>query len=340
MRLVKFVAPAAWTVAFATWIAAGQLSFERFTVLVWVITGLIAFTVGRRPWWQAPVDWAPFIIFFLIYDFTRGSASELGMPTQWELPADFDRWMFGDVPSAWLQERMAAPFDAVPWWESMLSIVYMSFFVVPLVLAAVLWMRSRVQFVRFMTRIALVSSIAVIGYVLVPAAPPWAAARCTHVEVASHPSYPACMEDKSPSDRQETVVRALDEDTEFSPIVRRITSRGFFEIPGLERTDGFVQTGIDASNPVAAVPSLHGAIALLVAAFAWPFVRRRWRPLLALYPAAMAFALVWGGDHYAFDILLGWGVVAAVMTGVGRWERRRSRRAVEPQEVEPVAALA
>jgi membrane-associated phospholipid phosphatase len=92
----------------------------------------------------------------------------------------------------------------------------------------------------------------------------------------------------------------------------------------MERTHGFIQSGIDGSNLVAAVPSLHGAGALLVAWFLWPLARRRWRPLLAAYPLAMAFSLVYGGDHYVVDILLGWALVACVMLTVGRFEHLRT----------------
>src|SRR5687767_9964606 len=99
----------------------------------------------------------------------------------------------------------------------------------------------------------------------------------------------------------------------------------------MQLTGGFIKSGIDASNPVAAVPSLHGAVALLVSVFLWPLVRRRWRPLLALYPLAMGFTLVLGGDHYVFDILLGWGVVAAVVAVLSRVERRRTHE----EELEP-----
>lgn len=333
VKTVRLVAPTSWTTAFVLWIALGGLSLHRFTVLFWVLTGLVAFTVGRRPWWRAPLDWAPFIGLFLVYAYTRGAATSVGLPTLWELPARFDHALFGEVPSVWLQERMAAPDDAVPWWESLLSVVYLSFFVVPFVLAAALWLRSRVQFTRFMVRFAVVSGIAVLCYVLVPAAPPWAAARCTHAEVADRPSNPACMEDNHPTSREDTVLRALDND-EPPLLVRRITARGFSEIPGLHLTEGFIETGIDSSNPVAAVPSLHAAEAMLVSAFAWPLVRRRWRPLLALYPPAMAFALVWGGDHYVFDVLLGWALVAGVMLGLGHLERRRvsTARTAEPDE--------
>jgi hypothetical protein len=334
---MRFVAPAAWVVAFVGWLVLGDFSVQRWTVVFWVVTGLVAFTVGRLPWWRAPLDWAPFIVFFVLYDYTRGAASMLGFPTHWELPARVDRWLgFGEVPSVWLQERLTAPYDAVPWWESIASIVYVSFFIVPIVLAGALWMRSRPQFVLFMSRLMLVSAIALVGYVVVPAAPPWAAARCTHAEVIDHPSNPACMADNYPSDRGDTVLRRIRPDNEFSPIVRRISTRGFREIPGMRLTGGFIKSGIDASNPVAAVPSLHGAVALLVSVFLWPLARRRWRPLLALYPLAMGFTLVLGGDHYVFDILLGWGAVAVVMAGLSRLERRPIRQ----QELEPALAVA
>ena len=104
----------------------------------------------------------------------------------------------------------------------------------------------------------------------------------------------------------------------------------------MQLTEGFIKSGIDASNPVAAIPSLHGAVALLVSVFLWPLVRRRWRPLLALYPLAMGFTLVLGGDHYVFDILLGWGVVAVVVATLW-WRERRSTR---QEELEPAMAVA
>lgn len=334
---IRAAAPAAWVVAFVGWLVLGDFSVQRWTVVFWVVTGLVAFTVGRLPWWRAPLDWAPFIVFFVLYDYTRGAASMLGFPTHWELPARVDRLLgFGEVPTVWLQERLTAPYDAVPWWESIASVVYVSFFIVPIVLAGVLWMRSRPQFVRFMSRLMLVSAIALVGYVVVPAAPPWAAARCTHAEVVDHPRDPVCMADNYPSDRRDTVLRRIHPENEFSPIVRRISTRGFREIPGMQLTGGFIKSGIDASNPVAAVPSLHGAVALLVSVFLWPLVRRRWRPLLALYPLAMGFTLVLGGDHYVFDILLGWGVVAVVVAALSWLERRPSRQ----EELEPAMAVA
>lgn len=332
---IRLLAPLTWTIAVVAWIGIGGLSFDRFTVLFWIITGLVAFTIGRQPWWRAPLDWMPAIAFFLAYDLTRGSAETLGFPTHWELPTRVDRVLgFGEVPSVWLQELLAAPAVAIPWWEMVLSTVYMSFFVVPFALAAVLWLRSRTQFVRFMTRLMLVSGLALVGYVVVPTAPPWAAARCTHAEVADHPADPPCIVDKSPERRGDTILRALHpDDPESSRVLERISSRGFLAIPGMHLTKGFVQSGIDASNKVAAIPSLHAGEAALVCAFGWPLVRRRWRPMLALYPLAMGFALVFGGDHFVLDIILGWAAVALVMVGARWLERRRFRQDYTPEAV-------
>ena len=92
------------------------------------------------------------------------------------------------------------------------------------------------------------------------------------------------------------------------------------------------------SNAVAAIPSLHAAYALLIALVLWRSARRGpWRVLLAAYPVAMAFALVYSGEHYAIDILLGWLYAVLAFVVVERaadWLAARK----EP-EPEPLAAV-
>ena len=86
-------------------------------------------------------------------------------------------------------------------------------------------------------------------------------------------------------------------------------------------------------NLVAAVPSLHSAFTALVAMFLWRRVRPALRPLLALYPLAMGLALIATGEHYFFDILLGWLYAGGVMAAWAWWGRRRStiKAAAEPE---------
>jgi membrane-associated phospholipid phosphatase len=76
---------------------------------------------------------------------------------------------------------------------------------------------------------------------------------------------------------------------------------------------------------VAAVPSLHAAYPVLVLLFFWGRARPWLRALLVAYPLAMAFTLVYGGEHYVFDVVLGWVYAVAVFAAVNAFERARSR---------------
>jgi membrane-associated phospholipid phosphatase len=64
---------------------------------------------------------------------------------------------------------------------------------------------------------------------------------------------------------------------------------------------------------------------MLLALFLWPRVRRPLRPLLLLYPLAMGLTLMATGEHYFFDVLLGWIYAGTVMGAWTSWERRRQR---------------
>jgi membrane-associated phospholipid phosphatase len=91
------------------------------------------------------------------------------------------------------------------------------------------------------------------------------------------------------------------------------------------------------------MPSLHVAFACLVALFIALQLRSRWRSLLVLYPLAMAFTLVYCGEHYVLDLVAGVAYIAAVHLAVGRWEARRAARkaALAPvgeDSVEPSAS--
>src|SRR3954452_21084254 len=63
-------------------------------------------------------------------------------------------------------------------------------------------------------------------------------------------------------------------------------------------------------NTVAAMPSLHAAYPFMLLLFFWPAGIPA-RIGLAAYTIAMAFALVYGGEHYVADILAGWAMAGA-----------------------------
>jgi len=83
-------------------------------------------------------------------------------------------------------------------------------------------------------------------------------------------------------------------------------------------------------NTVAAMPSLHAAYPFMLLLFFW---RSGWavRAGLGAYTLAMAFALVYGGEHFVADILAGWALAAlafGVVDGLRRARRRQQRAAV------------
>ena len=45
-----------------------------------------------------------------------------------------------------------------------------------------------------------------------------------------------------------------------------------------------------------------------------------------LFPAAMALCLVYFGEHWVIDVILGWLYVGAAFWLAARWENRRTLR--------------
>ena len=84
--------------------------------------------------------------------------------------------------------------------------------------------------------------------------------------------------------------------------------------------------GVAVLNPVAAMPSLHAGLSMLVALW---FTRNSptWvRAVAMLYPLSMAATLVYFGEHYVVDCLAGWAVVGFAMWASRRWETHREAR--------------
>lgn len=282
---------ALYAVALVLWSAAYGIPVQRELVILWTCGALACVSIGRPPReiLQLVVDWLPIVAVLGAYDLTRGAADSLGIAVHYETMIDFDRLVFGEVPTLWLQERLYEP-GAVHWWDVAFTLVYTSYFIVPFALAGFLWARDRLAFLRFTKRLVTLALAGLATYIAFPAAPPWLAGE----------------------------IGLIDE-------VHRTTARGW-EVLGVG-TASLFSKGQAASNLVAAVPSLHSAFVMLVALFLWGRVRPALRPLLLLYPLAMGLALMATGEHYFFDVALGWLYAGAVMAAWDWWERRREARA-------------
>jgi len=213
--------------------------------------------------------------------FTRVAADSFGYAPHFTTMIDFDKFLFfGEAPTVWLQDRIYDP-DTVHWWDVCFTFIYTSHFIVPFAVAGVLWARSRDAFVKFSRRFVTLSAAGLATYIAFPAAPPWMASE-----------------------------------QGLLPPIARSTARGW-EVVNLHAAESFSK-GQGIVNLVAAVPSLHAAFAMLTCLFLWSRVRWYWRPLLALYPLAMGFSLVATGEHYVFDILLGWTYTVIAVLVVNR----------------------
>lgn len=324
LMLVRRAAVAIWAavVVFRTWTTG--FAFDRELLLVYICTGLIAANLGRRRMLQVMWDWLPFALILVVYDLSRGAADMVGAPTLWRVQPQVDRWLFfGTEPTVWLQQHFKAPVP--PWWEVVISTIYMSFFILPYVVAGVLWLRNRDDWKAFARRFLALSFLALACYAIVPAAPPWAAARCTPEDVGHGPSGPACMYGSPAGVPDGGLLGAMPTaQPGAGDFVERISTRGWEKLH-LNEARALVDEGQASVNPVAAIPSLHAAVTLMLAAFLRRRIQARWRPLLAAYVLIMAVTLVYSAEHYVFDILLGWALAALVHAAMNRWELRRSR---------------
>ena len=268
--------------------------FDRERVMLWIVGALVIASVGRGWRWalRVAVDWIPLALLLYAYDLSYGFAKNAGRPVRVAPLVRADKFLFaGHVPTVWIQQHIGHA-GRVSWWELGVSIVYASHFVLPLVTAGVLWWRSRRLWRQWVARLLTISFAAVVIYVVAPTGAPWYAAY-------------------------EGIIPELDR-----PVGRGWTKIGLLAAPAL------LQRGREFVNPYAALPSLHAAYSFLFALFVYHRIGRgRWRLLVFAYPAAMAFVLLYGGEHFVVDILAGWGLTLACSWLCGRagrwWAARR-----------------
>lgn len=323
LRFARWTALTVWAVSLGYDVGRNGIPYWRSDLLLWLALGLVAWSIGRRNVLAVVIDFVPFAAVLLAYDYLRGISDTLGMPTWWTPQIDADKFLFfGTEPTVWLQAHLRYP--TVQWWDVAAALCYISFFFLPYVTAAALWLRSRRDFYRWALRFVPLSFLGFVLFTLIPAAPPWAAARCTGYAVADHPSNPSCMTDPPRPDGG-LLGAMMQHRAGTVPWTEQIALRGLGPLH-LKFAQQVITAGRLSVDAVAAVPSLHAGGILLFTLFMWQRVNRWWRPLLVAYPLFMAFTLVYAGEHYVVDVLAGWLCALAVHLAASRIERRRNAR--------------
>lgn len=287
--LVAFVSIFVWSVF------THGIPIDRIAVLTWMLAGFVIGSIGRT---RAQVremvrDWVVLVAIYMAYDYSRGTADQWGIPVNFTGPRNLDNILtLGREPVSGMQRRFYTPGD-VKWYDVTGSIIYMTHFVFPVLPLAVLRIRNRPEWIRYVRRFAITLFTAVFCFVIYPAAPPWMASK-----------------------------------EGFMPPIDRITGRGWYEV-GLDTVSRTFDRGVAVLNPVAAMPSLHAGLALLVALW---FTRNgpRWVRVTSLvHPFLMMVTLVYFGEHYIVDCLAGWAVVLFAFWAADKWEARAASRPTE-----------
>jgi hypothetical protein len=230
-------------------------------------------------------DWGLIVLAFVAYGLAARAVPDLGLSVHYIPQIDAERALFfGELPTLWLQERL---FDGTTGALEVFSMVmYSSHFFAPLLLAFLLWSVWKGRgFTELLFGLLAVSVLGEITFLLAPTAPPWLAA-----------------------------------DERLIPEVHHVIKQGLYDV-GL--TELATRKDDPASyNVVAAIPSLH---------IAWPVVGllvirkyRLPRALLAaqvLLIAGVLFAIVYTGEHYVVD-----GIVGAAYAVAAWWLVERALR--------------
>jgi membrane-associated phospholipid phosphatase len=271
------------------------LPYSQDWIFLWIVGLMLAFSIGdgQHSIRRLIKDWLPIIVALLAYDLLRGVADGNLFPIHWQSPIRADEILgFGETPTIRLQDAIYTP-GHLHFWDYAAFSFWFSHFFATLLVGVAIWLYAYRWFHRFAACVVLLAAMGLVTYVIFPAAPPWLAGQ-----------------------------------HDYLPHTYRITHAVVNNLP-VPKASAMFQQGTAWGNDVAAVPSLHAAYTMLICLFLWPRLNRRWRPLLVAYPIGMGISLIYLGEHYLIDILLGW-VYAAAAIYVVDWgaERLRQRRAL------------
>ncbi len=291
-NMLRFGAPLAWLTGTTLLVLLAGVPTSRDVIYIWLGLGMAAFSAtdlrSRLP--RLVRDWAPLVAILFLYDFLRGFADGLLFHAH-EMPQiRLEEAIFGKpIPTVWLQTAPLARRQ-------------------PHALVGL----------RVVRRLhhALRRDAADRGAAVDVRARQVRALRDDGLrsggdrvrDVRALPGRPAV--DGVPERRDRPTTRTV------GMVWRHIPIAHFSSL---------FENGQHYANNVAAMPSLHAAYALLVTLVLWRLVPIWARVLLAIYPLAMTFALVYSGEHYVSTASLG-GSMHSSPTAPSRRSRSAARR--------------
>jgi len=219
------------------------------------------------------LDWLPFLFILISYDFLRSLADHLNNRVHYMELIRADQWLFGVIPTVFLQEKFYQT-GRLQWYDFLSVFFYFLHFALPLAFGFILWLKNRLYFKKFAVNLLVLSYAAFFTYVIFPASPPWLSNR----------------------------MGLLPDVTKILDVILKLFPQRL-DLPT-------IYNNFDP-NPVAAVPSLHAAYPFLVLILSCKFFGKKGL-LFIPYVLGVWFSIVYLGEHYVIDIIL--GVVYTVAT--------------------------
>ncbi len=221
-----------------------------------------------------------YVFGLFVYTVLRSFADRTSIPVRSEYVIAIDRLLFfGVEPTRWLQARFFDPTRIHP-LDWLTVHVHWSYFALPHLTAVAVFLWRRELFARYVALVLGTFYAGLVIYFLVPTMPPWLAA-----DAGILPGVWRVMDFVGGQVDRETYQRLYD--------------------------------ALGVPNPVAAMPSLH--MAVTTALFLFGRGLNRWLGrALAVYVLLMGFSLVYMGEHYVTDVLVGAFMACCVYKAVVR----------------------
>jgi membrane-associated phospholipid phosphatase len=246
-------------------------------------------------------DWSAFLIVVLAWQVLQGMSHTVAhfKPHVTEMIVVDKFLFFGHLPTLWLQQHLYHP-GHIAWYDVAATVMYMLHFVFPLGIAFAFWFFRREIFGEYIASFMFLALAGFATFVLFPAAPPWIAANWWH----------------------------------YFPHVTRIFNVGvtvFGKQSYSTLTTWAWQHG--GWDYFGAVPSEHAAFPFL----GFLYARKAWRRggwALLPYCFAVWLAVVYLGEHYVTDVIVGVTYAGLAYIAVQLVVARRSRAATASAEHE------
>lgn len=279
MSAIRRLALVAAAIGVATPPLRRRLNIPRpvTSVLAWQAPIAVAWALSRTRTRDTVIYALQMWAYVAHYEMPNDRPEELLARLRVRYPIKVDRVLgLGEMPNVRLQRALGREGEVRP-HDKFLSAVHWSWFFVPHGSVAYVLLRHHSQFERSAAQMAAVFDVGLLGYWLVPTAPPWWAAGNGHM-----------------------------------PHVRRIMVETGKEVWGKHWEPLYDSLG---TNPFAAMPSLHFATSVM-AAHVLSDTGRTAGALGWAYAGTLGFALVYLGEHYVADLIAGLALAEAVRRAV------------------------